>query len=117
MLFRSLLIYAQLALGATMRHQHRDLSILDFPTAYGQWLPDTSAEKINAINAWRDARALSDVTAGPIDAALSTNSHFLYTNDSGGHDISAFQVASDGHLSPLPAITGLPASAVGLAAV
>src|SRR5947208_7720163 len=26
-------IYLQLALGATMRHQHRDLAILDFPTA------------------------------------------------------------------------------------
>src|SRR5262245_40474425 len=36
-------IYVQLALGATMRHQHRDLSILDFPTANGAWIPDTSA--------------------------------------------------------------------------
>src|SRR5207247_11207115 len=26
-------IYVQLALGATMRHQHKDLAILDFPTA------------------------------------------------------------------------------------
>src|ERR1700682_3506744 len=34
-------IYLQLALGATMRHQHRDLAILDFPTANGAWLPDT----------------------------------------------------------------------------
>src|SRR5947199_5721141 len=37
------LIYIQLALGATMRHQHRDLSITYFPMAYGQSLPDTSA--------------------------------------------------------------------------
>src|SRR5438067_9746864 len=28
-------IYVQLALGATMRHQHRDLAMLDFPTANG----------------------------------------------------------------------------------
>jgi cytochrome c oxidase assembly protein subunit 15 len=56
-------IYVQLALGATMRHQHRDLSILDFPTANGAWLPDTSATALAKINAWRDARALSDVTA------------------------------------------------------
>jgi cytochrome c oxidase assembly protein subunit 15 len=56
-------IYLQLALGATMRHQHRDLSILDFPTAYGSWLPDTSATTLAAINRWRDARGLSDVTA------------------------------------------------------
>jgi heme a synthase len=56
-------IYVQLPLGATMRHQHRDLAILDFPTANGAWLPDTSATALAKINAWRDARALSDVTA------------------------------------------------------
>jgi cytochrome c oxidase assembly protein subunit 15 len=61
-----ILIYGQLALGATMRHQHRDLSILDFPLAYGQVLPDTSPARIAAINQWRDARAFSDVTAGQI---------------------------------------------------
>src|SRR6266702_4527841 len=56
-------IYVQLALGATMRHQHRDLAILDFPTANGAWIPDTSAAALAKINAWRDARALSDVDA------------------------------------------------------
>ena len=59
----TLLIYGQMMLGATMRHQHKDLSILDFPTAYHQWWPDTSAVALERINAWRDARALSDVTA------------------------------------------------------
>jgi cytochrome c oxidase assembly protein subunit 15 len=61
--FTTVLIYIQLALGATMRHQHRDLAILDFPAAYRQWIPDTSANAIATINAWRDAHALSDVTA------------------------------------------------------
>jgi heme a synthase len=56
-------IYLQLALGATMRHQHRDLAILDFPTANGAWLPDTSETALAKINAWRDARGLSDVDA------------------------------------------------------
>jgi cytochrome c oxidase assembly protein subunit 15 len=56
-------IYVQLALGATMRHQHRDLGILDFPTANGAWIPDTSAAALAKVNAWRDARGLSDVTA------------------------------------------------------
>src|SRR5437773_800099 len=56
-------IYVQLALGATMRHQHKDLAILDFPTANGGWIPDTSAAALTKINAWRDARALSDVDA------------------------------------------------------
>ena len=59
----TLAIYVQLALGATMRHQHRDLSILDFPTANGAWIPDTSATALEKINAWRDARGLSDVDA------------------------------------------------------
>jgi heme a synthase len=56
-------IYAQLALGATMRHQHKDLAILDFPTANGAWIPDTSDAALAKINAWRDARGLSDVDA------------------------------------------------------
>src|SRR6267378_4442570 len=59
----TLAIYTQLALGATMRHQHKDLAILDFPTANGAWIPDTSTAALAKINAWRDARALSDVDA------------------------------------------------------
>src|SRR5436189_1137020 len=59
----TLAIYVQLALGATMRHEHRDLAILDFPTANGAWIPDTSATVLAKINAWRDARGFSDVTA------------------------------------------------------
>lgn len=62
----TLAIYLQLGLGATMRHQHRDLSILDFPLAYGRLIPDTSPAKLAQINAWRDARPLSDVTASHI---------------------------------------------------
>jgi cytochrome c oxidase assembly protein subunit 15 len=64
-------IYAQLALGATMRHQHKDLAILDFPTANGAWIPDTSAAALAKINAWRDARALSDVDAFQIWLQMS----------------------------------------------
>ncbi len=56
-------IYVQLALGATMRHQHKDLAILDFPTANSAWIPDTSQSALAKINAWRDARAFSDVDA------------------------------------------------------
>jgi heme a synthase len=59
----TLAIYVQLALGATMRHQHRDLAILDFPTAYGAWIPDTSAAALANINAWRDMHGFSDVSA------------------------------------------------------
>ena len=62
----TIFIYLQLALGATMRHQHRDLAITDFPTAYGQWIPDTSAAAIAKINAARDTIAMSDVSAAQI---------------------------------------------------
>ena len=58
----TIVIYLQLGLGATMRHQHRDLSILDFPFAYGKLIPDTSPAKVAEINTRRDARAMSDVT-------------------------------------------------------
>lgn len=70
-LFTTVAIYLQLALGATMRHQHRDLAIFDFPTANGQWIPDTSAGALAKINVWRDAHALSDVTAFQIWLQMS----------------------------------------------
>jgi len=65
-LLTTVLIYIQLALGATMRHQHRDLSITDFPTAYGEWVPDTSSAAIATINAARDRIGMSDVSAAQI---------------------------------------------------
>ncbi|HSP46085.1 MAG TPA: COX15/CtaA family protein, partial [Chthoniobacterales bacterium] len=58
----TLVIFFQLGLGATMRHQHRDLAILDFPFAYGAIIPDASPSAVAKINGWRDARALSDIT-------------------------------------------------------
>lgn len=62
----SILIYGQLALGATMRHQHRDLAITDFPLAYGRFIPATDPATIARINYAREAQALSDVSAGQI---------------------------------------------------
>ena len=60
------LIYGQLGLGATMRHQHRDLSIMDFPLAYGQVIPATDSATMARINQARDAQALSNVSPGQI---------------------------------------------------
>ena len=48
-------VFVQLGLGATMRHEHAGLSIPDFPLAYGKWIPDTTPEAIAAINAKRVA--------------------------------------------------------------
>jgi len=51
----TVLIFLQLGLGATMRHEHAGLAIPDFPLAYGQWIPDTSPGAVAAINARRAA--------------------------------------------------------------
>lgn len=44
------LIFCQLMLGATMRHEHAGLSISDFPLAYGQVWPKTDPASVNAYN-------------------------------------------------------------------
>lgn len=46
-------LFAQLALGATMRHEHIGLAVPDFPLAYGQVLPDTAPEAMGEINQQR----------------------------------------------------------------
>jgi cytochrome c oxidase assembly protein subunit 15 len=46
----TVLILAQLILGATMRHQHAGLAIPDFPLAYGSLMPDTSPEAVTLYN-------------------------------------------------------------------
>ena len=48
------LIFTQLILGAVMRHAHADLSIRDFPLAYGQVFPPLDDATIAKIN--RDRR-------------------------------------------------------------
>jgi cytochrome c oxidase assembly protein subunit 15 len=49
----TILIFVQLMIGATMRHQHAGLAIPDFPLAYGTVWPDTSAEAIARYNQQR----------------------------------------------------------------
>ena len=51
----TVLVYLQLAVGATMRHAHAGLSIQDFPLAYGQVWPMVNSEQLAAINAARIA--------------------------------------------------------------
>lgn len=47
------LIFCQLMLGATMRHQHAGLSISDFPLAYGHVWPATDAASMDEYNRQR----------------------------------------------------------------
>ena len=44
------LIFCQLMIGATMRHEHAGLSINDFPLAYGQVWPKTDPASVEAYN-------------------------------------------------------------------
>jgi heme a synthase len=61
-IFGSILIFLQLLLGATMRHQHAGLAIPDFPAAYGRFWPATDADSVTRYNQLR-----TEVTAlGPI---------------------------------------------------
>jgi heme a synthase len=63
-LFVTILIFLQLVLGATMRHQHAGLAIPDFPLAYGKIWPDTSPAAIAHYNAERmDVIAQNPITA------------------------------------------------------
>jgi cytochrome c oxidase assembly protein subunit 15 len=52
-LYLTILIFVQLLIAATMRHQHAGLAIPDFPAAYGKIWPATSPEAIARYNANR----------------------------------------------------------------
>jgi cytochrome c oxidase assembly protein subunit 15 len=60
----TLLIFGQLILGATMRHQHAGLAIPDFPLAYHKWWPPTDAASVTRYNEER----LQVVETKPITA-------------------------------------------------
>jgi heme a synthase len=64
MLFVTILIFLQLILGATMRHQHAGLAISDFPLAHGKIWPDTNPDAIARYNAERmEATNVNPITA------------------------------------------------------
>lgn len=63
-LYVTILIFVQLLVGATMRHQHAGLAIHDFPLAYGQIWPDTGPDAVARYNAeWSDMTGAKPVTA------------------------------------------------------
>jgi len=60
----TILIFLQLVIGASMRHEHAGLSIPDFPAAYGKVWPPMDQASIAAINEQRLA-----------DNKMPTNAH------------------------------------------
>jgi heme a synthase len=63
-LYVTILIFVQLLIAATMRHQHAGLAIWDFPAAHGKIWPDTGAAAIADYNAHRPP----GITGKPITA-------------------------------------------------
>lgn len=58
------LVFLQLILGATMRHQHAGLAVPDFPLAWGKLWPPMDAAFIESINRERiDSRDFNNITA------------------------------------------------------
>lgn len=53
LLCTTLVVLAQLAVGATMRHAHAGLAIPDFPLAYGQWWPEMDEDSVRLYNQQR----------------------------------------------------------------
>ncbi|MBI5385783.1 MAG: COX15/CtaA family protein [Verrucomicrobia bacterium] len=63
----TVLIFAQLVLGASMRHQHAGLAIPDFPLAYGKLWPAMDADAITRYNQHRlESHAANPITAGGV---------------------------------------------------
>ena len=70
-LLTTLLILAQLTLGATMRHQHAGLAIPDFPLAYGRLWPAMDADSVARYNQQRmEVVAANPITAFQIDLQM-----------------------------------------------
>lgn len=67
----AILIFLQLVLGATMRHQHAGLSIPDFPAAYGRLWPKTDPASIQYYNQSRiEASAYKPITAFQVELQM-----------------------------------------------
>ena len=70
--FATVLIFIQLLIGATMRHQHAGLAISDFPKAHGAWWPDMSDEAVARYNLQRvEITAVSPITAFQIGLQMA----------------------------------------------
>jgi len=65
------LIFVQLTLGATMRHQHAGLSIHDFPLAYGQVWPNVDSDSVDRYNLARLAHNEVPTTALAINLQMA----------------------------------------------
>jgi heme a synthase len=67
----TLLIFGQLLIAATMRHQHAGLAITDFPLAYGKIWPATTPDAVADYNAHRPPGTIGNpITAFQVDLQM-----------------------------------------------
>jgi cytochrome c oxidase assembly protein subunit 15 len=72
MIVATILIFVQLVIGATMRHQHAGLAIPDFPLAYGKLWPAMDADAIARYNQQRlEVLAVNPITAFQIGLQMA----------------------------------------------
>jgi len=70
-LYVTVLIFIQLLIAATMRHQHAGLAITDFPLAYGKVWPATTPEAIAHYNDIRPAGTIGNpITAFQVNLQM-----------------------------------------------
>ena len=70
-LYVTILIFIQLLIAATMRHQHAGLAISDLPLAHGKIWPATSAEAIAHYNAQRvEINNINPITAFQVELQM-----------------------------------------------
>jgi len=71
----AVMIFGQLLLGASMRHQHAGLAVPDFPMAHGQWWPATDPASIEKYNQARlaqtDSRDYKPITAAHVNLHMA----------------------------------------------
>ena len=68
----TILIFLQLVLGATMRHQHAGLAISDFPLAHGRLWPAMDADSVARYNQQRvEVTAANPITAFQIGLQMA----------------------------------------------
>ena len=87
--YATLLIFIQLIIGATMRHQHAGLPIWDFPKAHGQWWPSTDEKSLADYNDRRIALQRKLHAANESVDSMGNPTIFLHT----GKDIQASHVS------------------------
>lgn len=70
-LYVTILIFIQLLIAATMRHQHAGLAISDFPLAHGKIWPATTPEAIASYNTHRtEVNNINPITAFQVNLQM-----------------------------------------------